>query len=211
MADQILRYIFGGNNEFSIFARGGSFEHQADLFPGTDYWEDVVGGVLASSGTLTHKNDSYFKWQEWEDIVGDYFTGETRSNFQIAQKNSFPILTGVDQSKWMSEDDLQDGRLYVSTRAAPGSSVQVDWSIYQKGLLPSGIKRDHYEVEIETGAQLASVEKVSWETTDQRDLRLHIWSQTQRPFRWFKAQWRVYYKEVRQRQIIDELPFLTSP
>jgi len=51
MADQILRYIFGGDIEFSVFARGGSFEHKADLFPGTDYWQDIVGGVLADSGT----------------------------------------------------------------------------------------------------------------------------------------------------------------
>jgi pimeloyl-ACP methyl ester carboxylesterase len=210
MADQILRYIFGGSNAFSVFGRGGSFEHKADLFPGTDYWEDVVGGVLAGSGTLTHNNDSRFRWQEWEDIVGDYFTAETRSNFQVAQKNALPVLTGVNQSGWVSADDPQDGRLYLSTRAAPGSSVQVDWSIYQKGLLPSGITRDHYEVEIETGAQLASIGKIAWETNDLRDVRLRIWSQTQSPFRWFKAQWRVYYKETHQRQIIDEFPVQSS-
>ena len=209
MADQILRYIFGGNVPCSAFARGGSFEHKAGLFPGTDYWQDLVGGVLAGSGTLTHKNDSYIKWQEWEDVVGDYSAGSIRSSFQTTQKNSFPILTGIKQAKWASSDDPEDGRIYLSTRAAPGSSVQVDWSVYQQGLLTPGIKRDHYEVELDTGTQLSSIGQVSWETDDPRDVRLRIWSQAQSPFRWFRAQWRVYFKESRQRQIMDALPVRT--
>jgi pimeloyl-ACP methyl ester carboxylesterase len=209
MADQILRYIFGGNIECSVFARGGSFEHKAGLFPGTDYWQDLIGGVLAESGTLTHKNNSYIKWQDWEDVVGEYSAGIIRSSFQTTQKNSFPILTGIKQSSWASADDPEDARIYLSTRAAPRSSVQVDWSVYQQGLLPSGIKRDHYEVEIETGTQYTSIRQVSWETNDLRDVRLRIWSQAESPFRWFKAQWRVYFKESRQRKIIDELPVRT--
>jgi pimeloyl-ACP methyl ester carboxylesterase len=209
MADQILSYIFGGNIECSVFARGGSFEHKAGLFPGTDYWQDLAGGVLADSGTLTHKNDSYIKWQEWEDVVGSYFAGNMRSSFQTTQKNSFPILTGIKQASWASADDPEDSRIYLSTRAAPRSSVQVDWSVYQQGLLPSGIKRDHYEVELDTGTQLTSIRQVSWETDDPRDVRLRIWSQAQSPFRWFKSQWRVYFKESRQRKIIDELPVRT--
>ena len=132
--------------------------------------------------------------------------GDIRSSFQTTQKNSFPLFTGITQSSWASADEPEDGRIYLKTRAAPGSSVQVDWSVYQQGLLPPGIKRDHYEVEIETGTQLASIGQVSWETNDPRDVRLRISSQAQRPFRWFKAHWRVYFKESRQRQIIDELP-----
>lgn len=206
MADQILRYIFGGDIECSVFVRGGSFEHRAGLFPGTDRWQDIVGGVLADSGTLTYKNDSYFKWQEWEDIVGKYSDGGIRSTFQTIQRNSFPLFTGIKQSGWTSTDDPGDGRVRLTTRAAPGSSVQVAWSIYEQGLLPPGIQRDHYEVEIETGTQLASITQVSWETDNLRDVRLRISSQAQRPFRWFKAQWRVYSKESRQKQIIDEIP-----
>ena len=209
MADQILRYIFGGNIECSVFARAGAFEHKADLFPGTDYWQDLVGGILASSGTLRDQNDSYLKWQEWEDIVGEYSAGSIRSSYQTTLKNSFPILTGIKQSNWASVDDFEDGRIYLKTRAAPRSSVQVDWNVYLKGLLPSGITRDHYEVELETGSQFTTIGQVSWETDDQRDVRLRIWSQAESPFRWFKAQWRVYFKESRQRQIIDEFPVQT--
>jgi len=206
MADQILRYIFGGNIECSVFARGGAFEHKAGIFPGTDHWEDLVGGVLAGSGTLTHQNDSYFKWQEWKDLVGESSIGGQRSSYQTTQKNSSPILTGIKQSSWASAVDPQDGRISLTTRAAPRSSAQVDWRVYQQGLLPSGITRDHYEVELNTGSQFTSIGQVSWETNDQRDVRLRIWSQAESPFRWFKAQWRVYYKESRQRKIIDGLP-----
>jgi pimeloyl-ACP methyl ester carboxylesterase len=206
LAGQILRYIFGGNIECSVFARGGSYEHKAGLFPGTDYWQDLVGGVLAGSGTLIHKNDSFIKWREWEDVVGEYSAGSVRSSFQTTQKRSFPVFTGIKQSSWESVDNPEDGRIYIKTRAAPKSSVQVDWSVYEQGLFPVGIERDHYEIEIQTGAQLTSVKQVSWETNDRRDVRLRISSQAQKPFRWFKVQWRVYYKESRQRQIIDAFP-----
>jgi pimeloyl-ACP methyl ester carboxylesterase len=209
IADQILRYIFGGNVDCSVFARAGSFEHKAGLFPGTDYWQDLVGGVLADSGTLIHKNDSYLKWQNWQDVVGEHSAGFNRSSYQITQKNSFPILTGLQQASWASPDDPQDSRVSLSTRAAPRSTVQVDWSVYQQGLLVFGIRRDHYEVELDTGTQLTSIGQVSWATDDPRDIRLRIWSQAQRPFRWFKAQWRVYSKESRQRRVIDELPVET--
>jgi pimeloyl-ACP methyl ester carboxylesterase len=205
LADQILRYIFGGNIECSVFSRAGSFEHQSGIFPGTSYWQDLVGGVLADSGTLTHKNDSFFRWQEWEDIVGNYLTGSNRSSYQITQNNSSPFFTGIEQQRWTGAEP-QDGRISLNTRAAPRSSVQVNWSVYQQGLLPPGIKRDHYEVEVTTGTPLTSIGQVSWETDDQRDVRLRIWSQAQSPSRWFKAQWRVYFKESRQRKLIDEIP-----
>jgi pimeloyl-ACP methyl ester carboxylesterase len=206
MADQILRYLFGGNIEFSVFARGGTFEHKADLWPGTDYWDDIVGDVLASSGTLRHKNDSYFKWQEWEEVVGECSLGSRRSSYQTTQNNSFPLLTGMKQSRWVSADNTEDCRIYLRTRAAPRSVVQVDWSTYQQGLLPLGISRDHYEVEIATGTPLSNIRRMSWETDDTRDLRLRIWSQAQSPFQWFEAKWRVYFKESRQRRVIDEIP-----
>ncbi len=210
LADQILRYIFGGNIECSVFARGGAFEHKAAILPGTEYWQDLVGEVLADSGTLTHRNESYFKWQEWEDMVGGISAGSARSTFQTAQKKSFPILTGIKQASWANPDDLRDGRISLITRAAPRSGVQVDWSVYQEGLLPLGIVRDHYEVEIDTGTQFTSIGQVGWKTSDPRDLRLQISSQAPGPFRWFEAQWRVYYKESRQRKIIYGLPVGTS-
>ncbi len=211
LADQILCCIFGGNIECSVFARAGSFEHRAGLLPGTDYWQDVVGGVLAGSGTLTYKNDSYLQWREWEDVVGEYSNGDIRSSYQTAQKSSFPLFSGVIQSEWANAEDNKDSRVYLKTRAAPRSSVQVDWSIYHQGLLPPGFVRDHYEVEIETGTQLASIRQVSWETDDPRDVRLRISSQAESPFRWFKSQWKVYFKEIRQRQIIDEFSIRDLP
>jgi len=211
LADQILRYIFGGTIECTVFTRAGSFEHKADLFPGTDYWQDIVGGVLTESGTLLHRNDSFFKWAEWEDTVGGNSIPDVRSSFQTIQRNSFSILTGIEQSRWAEADQPQDGRVYIKTRAAPRSSVQVDWSVYQEGLIPPGVRRDHYEVEINTGTQLASIGQVSWETDNPRDVRLHIFSQAQSPFRWYKAQWRVFSKESRQRQIIEEFTTRALP
>jgi pimeloyl-ACP methyl ester carboxylesterase len=206
IGDQILSYVFGGNIGFSLLGRAGSFEYKSDLFPGTDYWQDIVGGILADSGTLTHFNNSYFKWQEWEDIVGESSIGGARSTFQTTQKKSFPIFTGIKEIGWVDPDNPEDGRIYIKTRAAPRSTVQVYWSVYQQGLLPVGIERNHYEVEIETGTQVTGVSRISWETSDPRDIRLHIWSQAQSPFHWFRVQWRVYYKESREMKIIDSLP-----
>ena len=210
LADQILSYIFGGNVECSVFARGGAFEHKADLYPGTDRWQDMVGEVLAGSGTVTHKNES-FSWQTWDDVVGEIFSGSERSSFQTIQKTSFPILTGIKQSRWASADNPRDGRISLITQAGPYTSVQIDWKVYQKSILPTGITRDHYEVELETGSQFSSITQATWETNDPQDIRLKIWSQAQSPFRWFRAYWRVYYKESRQRQIIDDLPLNVLP
>ena len=206
LADQILRYIFGGNMDFSVLGRAGSFEHKSDLFPGTDYWEDTVGGLSADSGTITHFNESYFKWQHWEDIVGIEDIAGTRCSFQTSQKVSFPLFTGITEIGWVDPDNTRDGRIYIKTRAAPRSTVQVFWSIYQQGLLPEGIERNHYEVEIETGTQSTAVGAVFWETNNPRDIRLHISSQARSPFHWFRVQWRVYYTESREVKIIDSLP-----
>jgi hypothetical protein len=76
-----------------------------------------------------------------------------------------------------------------------------------------GTQRDHYEVEIVTGTPLTNIRQVSWLTADLRDLRLQIQSEAESPFRWFKAEWRVYFKESRQRKVIDEIsgqPLVTT-
>ncbi len=205
MAEQILRYLFGGPIECSVFARGGTFEHKANWLPGTDYWEDVVGEVLVGSGRLEHKNESYIKWQEWEDVVGECPPEGKRSSYQVSRVSSFPFLTSIQESHWLSPDNPEDCRLYLRTRAAPRNRVQVDWSIYRQGLLPMEIKRDRYEVEIVTGTPLTNITRVSWVTDDPCDLRLRIWSQAESPFRWFKAEWGAYSKEIRQRKVIDEI------
>jgi len=201
---EILRYLFGGYIECSVFAGSGTFEHKADWLPGTDSWEDVVGEVLANSGSLWHKNESYIKWQEWEDLVGECPLEGKRSSYQVSRA-SFPILTSIQESHWLSPDDPADCRLYIRTRTAPRSSVQVDWGIYRRGLLPLGVKRDHYEVEVIDGTPLTGITRVSWVTDDPRDLRMRAWSQADSPFRWFKAEWRAYSKEIRQMMVIDEI------
>ncbi len=205
MASQILRYIFGGHIECSVLARSGTFEHKADWLLGRDYWEDIVGEVVVSSGRLEHTNESFTKWQEWEDVVGDCPPQGKRSSARVSQL-SLPFLTSVEEAHWLSPDNPEDCRLYLRTRAAPRSRVQVDWSISQRGLLPRGLKRDYYEVEIVTGTPLTSIRSASWVTDDPHDLRLRIWSEGESPFRWFKAEWRAYTKESRHRKVIDEIP-----
>jgi len=204
IAEQILRYIFGGEVECSVLVRGGNLEHAAGWLPGTDYWEDVVGEVLVSSGSLQHKNESFFRWQEWEDVVGESPLGSTRSSYRIVLNKVFPFGTSVEEARWLNPDDTSDCHLYLKTRAAPRSTVRVDWQTYRQGLLAE-TERVRYEVEIVTGTPLTTVRYVSWLSGDLRDLRLRISSEAERPFRWFKAEWRVYAKESRYRQVIDEM------
>jgi len=206
MADQILHYLFGGQIECSVFVKGGNFEHEADWLLGTDRWEDIVGEVPAASGKLQHRNESYLHWQEWEDVVGECLPESKRSSYQVNRVKSFPLLTSVEESRWLSLDSPEDCQLYIRTRAAPRNSVQVDWTIYRQGLLPEGTKRDQYEVEITTATPLTSIKRVTWATENPRDTRLRIWSEAESPFRWFEARWRVYTKQSRQRKVIDEIP-----
>jgi len=205
MAEQILRYIFGGDIECSLLIRGGNLEHAAGWLPGTDYWEDVAGEVLVSSGSLQHINESFFSWQDWEDVVGESPLGSTRSSYRVSIDRYFPFVNSIEEVRWLSPDDSGDCQLYLKTRAAPRNHVQVEWSIYRRGLLPEGVERDHYEVEIVTGTPLTTIRHVSWLSGDPRDLRLIVSSEAERPFRWFKAEWRVYSKESRCRQVIDEM------
>jgi pimeloyl-ACP methyl ester carboxylesterase len=211
IAEQILRYIFGGYMECSVLARGGTFEHQADWLLGTDSWENLVGEVLASSGSLQHINESYLEWQEWEDVVGECLPEGKRSSYQISQESFLPLFTGVKESHWLNPDDHEDCRLYLKTRVAPRNRIQVYWRVHQRGLLPAWIERDRYEVEIVTGTPLTNISSVSWVTDNPRDLRLLIESEAESPFRWFKAEWRVYSKESRWREVINEIPAQTLP
>jgi pimeloyl-ACP methyl ester carboxylesterase len=205
IAGTILDYIFGEEIECSVMDRGGSLEHAAGWLPGTDYWEDVVGEVPVSSGTLEHTNHSFFRGQEWEDVVGESPPGSTRSSYRVVLERHFPFfLTSLEEARWLSPDDAGDCRLYLKTRAAPRSTVRVDWQTYRMGLLV-GTERDHYEVDIATGTPLTTIRYVSWLSGDPRDLRLIISSEAESPFRWFQAEWRVYAKEDRYRQVIDQM------
>jgi len=211
MTEEILKYIFGGSIECSVFARGGKFGHEASGLLGTDYWQELAGDVLAMSGTLWHRNQSYTEWQEWEDVVEYYpptYEKAKRSRYEASRARSSGFFTSIKELRWLEPDNPEDCRFYVRTRAAPRNYIRVDWDIYLRGLLPTDAKRDHYEVEIVAGTPLAGVRGVSWATDDPRDLRLEIGSWAERPFRWFEAEWRVYYKENRQRKVIDEIPAL---
>jgi pimeloyl-ACP methyl ester carboxylesterase len=205
MAEKILRYIFGEYVECSVLARGGIFQHEAGWVPGTDYWEDIVGELPASTDTFQHRNESFFKWQEWEDIVGWCPSGGKRSNYFVTRSGSLPFFTDIEELRWLNPDDPEDCRLYIRTRVAPRSSIQVNWSIHRQGLLQLGAERDHYQIEIFTGTPLTNITDVSWVTDDPRDVRLQINSQAERPFRWFKAQWKVYFKRALRINIIDDI------
>ncbi|MFC1920501.1 esterase/lipase family protein [Chloroflexota bacterium] len=204
IGERILRYIFGDYIEFSSFSRGGTFTHKADWLLGTDHWEDTVGGIPTSSDTIVHVNESWFKWQEWEDIVGECPAGSKRDNYYVGRASA-PFFSGIQEARWLSSDNVDDCRIYVKTRAAPRSTVQVNWNIHKQGLLMPGNKRDYYEVKIVSGTPLTSIKGISWETDNPLDLRMRISSEAQSPFRWFKAEWRVYSKEIRKRKIIDEM------
>jgi hypothetical protein len=211
IADQILHYIFGGDIACSVLTRSGSFEHEADWLLGKDSWQDFVGEVLADSGSLEYKNDSIFKWQEWEEVLGECPPEGERSSYQIRLETALPFLTGVRELRWFNPDNPEDCRIFLRTRVAPGSQAKIDWSIRWQGLLPEGIERDRYEVEIVTGTPLTDISDVSWATDNPRDLRMVISSEAESPFRWFKARWRAYSKENRYRKVIDEIPTYFVP
>ena len=206
IADQILRYIFGGDMEYSVLARSGSFEHEADWLLGKDSWDDFVGEVLAGSGSLEYKNDSFFKWQEWEEVLGECPLEGERSSYKISLEGAIPLLTGVRELRWFNPDNNEDCRVFLRTSVAPGSQVKIDWNIRWQGLLPEGLERNRYEVEIVTGTPLTDISDVSWATDNPRDLRMLISSEAESPFRWFNARWRAYSKENRYRKVIDEIP-----
>jgi pimeloyl-ACP methyl ester carboxylesterase len=204
ISNQILRYIFGYPIECSVFARDGNFEHRADWMLGTDYWDDIVGDVVASSGQVEHTNEYWTRWQSWEDVVGECLPENQRSSIKVTQ-SSPPFLTSIEEVYWLSPDDVEDCRLYIKTRTWPRMTVRLDWTVYQRELLPESTERCRYEIRITEGTPLTAIRHAIWLTDDLRDIRLKIWSEAQSPFRWFEAEWRTYYKEIRQRQVIDEI------
>jgi hypothetical protein len=207
IANQIASYIFGGSIQCSVLAQEGAFEHEAGWLPITYKWQEKnVGEVFASSGHLIHTNESYIKWQEWEDVVGICSGGAYRSSFRVRETDSLPLLTSIEEARWLTADNSEDCRLYVRTRAAPRMTVGVDWEIYRQGLLPEGTERMRYEVEISTGTPFTEISGVFWASDNPRDIRLNIQSEADGPFRFFEAGWRTYYRQGRFRKIIDEIP-----
>ncbi len=202
LADQILRYVFGKKIEVSTPAQSGTFEHEAGLMPVVVKWEESVGSIPVSSGQIIHKNESYFKWQEWEDVVGGGVGAGSRDSFQL-KNNSLPVLTGIVASRWQSSD-TEDCWVYLKTRAAPRSTVQVEWGVTRNPLLSSSFPRERYEVEISSGTPFTGIDQVAWFSDNTRDQRLKIESHAEGPYRWFKAQWRTYGRIPLIRNIVSE-------
>ncbi|MCJ7515416.1 MAG: hypothetical protein MUO89_05560, partial [Dehalococcoidia bacterium] len=208
LAGQILKYIFGDTVQCSVLDRDGGWEHKAGLLLGTDYWHDIIGDELGNSSYLWHWNPSYTKWQDWEDTVEYYpptYENQLRSRFDAATERSAAFFTRLVEARWLNPDDPSDCRLYLRTRAAPQTYVQVAWNIYVQGMLPEGKQRDHYEIEITAGTPMAAISEAAWLNDNPRDLRVGVSSHAERPFRWYEARWRVYYQESRQRHVIDEI------
>jgi hypothetical protein len=216
MAREILEYIFGGVIECSVFTQVGTFEHYSSGLWGTDNWEDITGDIPGLSGVIRHRNNSYTLWQRWEDVI-EYepptYENSRRTRYEVSLSKSSGILTGIEELRWLETENPYDFRVYVRTKAAPLNALQLDWKVYRQGLLPQGMERDHYEVRTTAGTSLAGIENVSWASSDPRDIGLRISSWTERPYRWFQAEWKVFQKESRYREIINEfrvLPESTS-
>jgi pimeloyl-ACP methyl ester carboxylesterase len=213
LAEQILTYIFGGTIECADFVKGGSFERRASGFLGADQWQDLKGDILGLSGAVRHKNDSFFSWKEWEDII-EYkpptYVGAKRTRFTVNLARTSGVCAHIEEVRWLEPDNPFDFKLYMRTRAAPRQYLRVDWSIFRQDLLSPGKQRDHFQVNIVAGTPLTEINQVFWATDDQRDLGFLVYSKAERPFRWFRADWRVFQKESKYRKLIDEIPAVTN-
>ena len=205
LANNIMFYIFGYEIEFSVPARSGIIEHEADWLLGTDQWSDIVGGIATANGTIIHRNPSFYKWEQWEDIIGKCEPGDERSYSHI-HLDSVPILTSIRGASWVNSANASDCRLRVSTSAAPLSTVKADWTIFSAGLLPVETPRSFYDIEIIKGTPLASITDVKWWKDDPLNPVIWIRSQAQSPFRWFEARWTTYKKENRIVNVINDIP-----
>jgi hypothetical protein len=207
LANNILLYIFGYPIEFSIPARSGVLEHDADWLLGTDQWSDIVGGIASDNGTVIHKNTAFYKWKKWEDIIGKLEEGDERSYSHI-HLASVQVFTSIIAASWVNSENTSDCRLRVSTSASPFTSVKIEWTIFSAGILPEANPRSFYDVEIFEGTPLASINAISWWKDDPLNPVVWIQSQAQSPFRWFKAKWSTYKKETRVVSLIDEIPLV---
>ncbi|HXY73706.1 MAG TPA: hypothetical protein VEH58_00105, partial [Dehalococcoidales bacterium] len=190
IAGETCKYLFGLPVNCTTFSSSGTFEHTADWLVGEDYWKEDVGQITAASGILTHKNDS-FKWVEWNDVLGEANLASERSS-TILLRDSFPLTTSIKKADWYDTTNKSDGRLSITTGAAPFSTVEVNWTVYRRPLLDINETRAYYEISITEGTPLTSISSISWTNENERDTGLTITSQAQSPFRWFKAEWRVF-------------------
>ena len=210
LANNILFYIFGYEMEFSVLARTGIIEHEADWLLGTDQWSDIVGGVVTANGTIIHRNSAFYKWVQWEDTIGECEAGDERS-YSHVHLDSVPLLTSIAGATWVNSANTSDCRLKVTTSTTPLTTVKVDWTIFSAGLLPGETPRSFYDIEIIRGTPLASIIDVGWWKDDPLNPVIWIRSKAQSPFRWFEAKWTTYKKEYRVVSVIDDIPLKVIP
>jgi pimeloyl-ACP methyl ester carboxylesterase len=207
VANNILQYIFGSAFKISAPISDGLFEHYAGWLPSTYHWNDRLGESVIVIGTISHVNTSLIKWQEWEDVVSGYSAGTIAGTYEI-RLTSFPLLSQVKQTYWLNPADARDARLYIRTRAAPGSQVSLQWRIYKYKPLPPEIIRDHYEIKVTDGTSLVGVTDASWLTDNSTDLRINARSEAEGPFHWYKAEFKVFYQQTVLRKLIDNIPYI---
>jgi hypothetical protein len=209
IADQVLRYIFGGTIATSTPDSGGTFEHHAGFLPFTYRWNDRLGETIGASGIISHTNGSLFSWETWAEIVGACSPGSLPASFHV-NLTSIPLLTRLGQAGWASPADPTNCGLNIVTRAAPKSQVTVKWKILEHKPLPQGVSRDHYEITVTAGTPVVGITSASWLTDNLTDVRLNARSQAEGPFRWFKAEFRVFYQQPVQRKLIDDIAFQSA-
>ena len=208
IADQILRYLFGGTLITFIQADAGTFEHHAGSLPIIYRWNDSLGESTGDSGIISHKNKSFFRWQEWEDTVGICAPDKLPGSF-LTTRTSIPLLTVLEQARWLNPGAPDDCRISIKTRAAPRSTVTVKWAILQYAKLPVGF-RDHYEIKVTNGSSLVEMPEASWLTAELDDIRLEARSQAEGPFHWLKGEFIVYSQIGLERKIINEISYKPS-
>ncbi len=206
MAEKVLHYLFGGTLGFSFLRSSGTFEHQAGWLPTTYHWNDIINETLAIRGRLSHTNRLFFMRQQWVDALGGVTSGNIRSRYEVRRAGGLPLLSSIEELRWLSPDNIADGRIYLHTMGFPWSTITLDWSIYQHQLLPAGSHRDHYEIKVLASTPFASVFQASWTTDNSSDMRLQILSKAEGPLRPLKATWSVYSSESRYRSLINEIP-----
>ena len=204
VSEKILSYIFGSTMECSVPQTSGIFEHRASWLPVKYTWNDTFGEKLTARGEISHVNKRLFKEQYWEDIVGNTVVG-TKSSYKV-RRSSFPWFTKTVQVQWQNSNTIDDSRLYIKTWAAPKNVVSVEWQIYTHDLLPTGVIRDHYEIKINNATPQAGIPQASWYSNDIQDVRLQVDSNAMGPFRWYQAEWKVFVKQPRFREVIKEIP-----
>jgi hypothetical protein len=206
ITEAILNYIFGtADNSYSVLFREACFTHKSDWWLGKDTWSDIIGDKLAKEGAIWHFNPCYCQWQEYEDIVGGWpFVDDAKSRYFTSLSNTSGIFSVIEETGWVEPSSIEDCQIYIKTRTAPRQYIQVDWQIYQQDL-STKYDRDHFEIEIIEGTALTSITRAIWLTDNEKDMRVSVQSQAESPFKWFKANCKIFVKEPRYRNLIDDM------